>query len=89
MKNNLENLEIKNMLGKLVTMIDMLIPKKVSVSYIAENTCKSRQSVRQYLINNFNPEQDFWKEGGKLYVNRDTALIMLQRSNNKQLLNVA
>lgn len=83
--NNLEYLEVKRMLSQLSTMITMLIPAKVSVSYIAESTNKSRQSVRQYLINNFEPDKDFWNDGGKTYVNRDTAIAMLSRSATKAL----
>jgi len=83
--NSLEYLELKNMLGKLSTMISMLIPQKVSVSYLAETTNKSRQSIRQYLINNFEPEKDFWNKGGKIYVNRNTAISILAKANNAQM----
>lgn len=91
MKNtkNLEYLELKNMLGQLATMINMLIPKKVSVSYLAESTGKSRQSVRQLLLNNFEPDKDFWNEGGKTYVDRETAITILSRANNKKMLAAA
>jgi hypothetical protein len=83
--NNLEYLELKNMLSQLATMLNLLIPKKVSVSYLAESTGKSRQSVHKYLMNNFEPEIDFWREGGKTYVNKDTAISILQRSNSKKI----
>jgi hypothetical protein len=84
-KNNLEYLEMKKILGQLVTMINMIIPTKVSVSYLAESTNRSRQSVRQYLINNFEPEKDFWNEGGKIYVSKDAAISILQRANNTRI----
>lgn len=84
-KNNLEYLEMKKILGQLVTMINMIIPTKVSVSYLAESTNRSRQSVRQYLINNFEPEKDFWNEGGKTYVSKDAAISILQRANNTRI----
>ena len=77
-----EYLEIKNYLTQLATMLEMLIPRKVSVSYLAESTEKSRQSIHQYLMNNFEPEKDFWKEGGKTYVSKDAAISIMQRANN-------
>jgi len=82
---NNEYLEIKSYLTQLATMINMLIPQKVSVSYLVENTGKSRQSIHQYLINNFEPEKDFWREGGKTYVSKDAAISILQRTNNERI----
>lgn len=84
--NNLEYLEMKQMLGQLVTMINMIIPTKVSVSYLVESTGNSRQSVRQYLINNFEPDKDFWLEGGKTFVSKDAAISILERANTKKML---
>lgn len=80
-----EYLEIKSYLTQLATMLNMLIPAKVSVSYLAESTGKSRQSVHQYLMNNFEPEKDFWKEGGKVYVSKEAAISILQRANNVRI----
>jgi len=84
--NNLEYLELKNMLGQLATMLNMIIPTKVSVSYLAESTGKSRQGIRQFLINNFEPEKEFWNEGGKTFVSKNVAITILQKSSNTQLL---
>lgn len=83
--NNIEYLELKGMLGQLVTMIDMLIPQKISVSYLAESTNKSRQAVRQFLLNNFEPEVDFWNEGGKTYVSKTAAITILERANIQKM----
>ena len=85
-QNNLEYIEVKRMLSQMATMLKMIIPNKVSVSYLAESTNKTRQSVRQYLINNFEPDKDFWNEGGKTYVSKDVAISILSRSNNNQML---
>lgn len=79
---NNEYVEIKKYLTQLATMLEMLIPKKVSVSYLAENTGKSRQSIHQYLMNNFEPDRDFWREGGKVFVSKDAAISIMQRANN-------
>ena len=84
--NNLEYLEMKQMLGQLVTMINMIIPQKISVSYLAESTGKNRSSVRKYLINNFEPDKDFWQEGGKTFVSKQAAISILQRANTKKML---
>lgn len=84
--NNLEYLELKRMLGQLATMLNMIIPKKVSVSYLAESTCKTRDGIRKYLLNNYEPEKDFWNEGGKTYVARDVAIVILQKSSNTKML---
>ncbi len=83
--NNIEYIEIKGMLGQLATMIDMLIPQKISVSYLAESTNKSRQAVRQFLLNNFEPEVDFWNEGGKTYVSKTAAITILERANIQKM----
>jgi hypothetical protein len=82
---NNEYLEIKSYLTQIVSVINMLIPKKVSVSYLAESTGKSRQAIHQYLMNNFEPEKDFWREGGKTYVDRETAISILQRSTHEKI----
>jgi len=82
--NNLDYLEMKRMFSQLATMINMLIPTKVTVSYLSESTNQSRQAIRQYLINNFEFEKDFWNEGGKTYVSKDVAMNILQRANNKK-----
>jgi len=84
--NNLEYLEMKQLLGQLVTMVNMIIPKKVSVSYLAETTDQSRQAIRQFLINNFEPEKDFWLEGGKTFVSKEAAITVLERANTKMML---
>jgi len=86
---NNEYLEIKSYLTQLATMINMLIPTKVSVSYLAETTGKSRQAIHQYLINNFEPEKDFWREGGKTYVSKNAAISIMQRNTNSNMLKAA
>ena len=85
-QNNLEYLEVKQMLGQLVTMINLIIPTKVSISYLVDSTGNSRQSVRQYLLNNFEPDKDFWNEGGKTFVSKQAAVSILERANTKKML---
>ena len=79
-QSNMDYLELKGMISKQLGMLQMLIPQKATVSYLAESTGKSRQSIRQFLIKNFEPEVDFWNKGGKMYVSQDTAVAVLMRS---------
>lgn len=60
-------------------LIEIFIPKKVSLSYLVENTGKSRQALREYVINNFDYKTDFWKEGNKIFVSRNVATAILKR----------
>jgi hypothetical protein len=76
----MDYLELKGMISKQIGMLQMLIPQKATVSYLAESTGKSRQAIRQFLIKNFDPEEDFWTKGGKIYVSQDTAVAVLMRS---------
>ena len=83
-KNNLnpiEYLEIKSMFCELTNMVKMLIPQKATISYLSETTGKSRQSIRQLLINNFEPEVDYWHKGGKIFVSQRVAITILTRSS--------
>ena len=81
LSNTTEYLEIKGMLSELKRMIKMLIPQKASVSYLAETTGKSRQSISQFLINNFEPEVDYYIDGGKMYASQKAAITILMRSS--------
>lgn len=76
-----EYFEIKGMLSDLTYMVKMLIPQKASVSYLSETTGKSRQSIRQFLINNFQPEEDYYLDGGKMYASQKAAITILMRSS--------
>ena len=53
------------------------------------HTGKTRQSIRLFLLNNFEPDIDFWKEGGKLYVSREVATTILTRANLQDMLKAA
>ncbi|MCG3666098.1 hypothetical protein L5F09_10060 [Aliarcobacter butzleri] len=79
--NPTEYLELKGMLSNLTHMVEMLIPKKASVSYLSDSTGKSRQSIRQFLINNFEPEVDYWLENGKMFASQKAVITILTRSS--------
>lgn len=69
--------EIKKLLLEQKVMLETLFPNKVSISFIKERTGLTRQGIRQKLINNFEPEVDFWQEGGKIFMSKSVALQLL------------
>ncbi|EFU68684.1 conserved hypothetical protein [Aliarcobacter butzleri JV22] len=79
--NTNEYIELKQLLSELKNMIRILVPQTASISYLSDLTGKSRQSIRQLLINNFEPEVDYWNKGGKIFVSQRVAIIILTRSS--------
>lgn len=71
-------LELKSLLLEQREYLKALFPEKVPLSFIKERTDLSRQAIRMKLINNFEIEVDFWKENGKIYVSKATALQLLK-----------
>ena len=69
--------EIKKLLLEQKVILETLFPNKVSISFIKERTGLTRQGIRQKLINNFEPEVDFWQEGGKIFMSKSVALQLL------------
>ena len=76
--NQTEYFEIKKLLLEQKVMIETLFPNKVSISFIKERTGLTRQGIRQKLINNFEPEVDFWHEGGKIFMSKKVAFQLLK-----------
>ena len=72
-----EYFEIKKLLLKKKKILETLFPNKVSISFIKERTGLTRQGIRDKLINNFQPEVDFWQEGGKIFMSKSVALQLL------------
>lgn len=75
--NQTDYFEIKKLLLEQKAMIETLFPNKVSISFIKERTGLTRQGIRQKLINNFEPEVDFWQEGGRIFMSKRVALQLL------------
>lgn len=73
-----EYLELKNLLLEQRTILRSLFPEKVSLSFIKERTGLTRQAIRMKLISNFEIEVDFWKENGKIFMSKATALQLLK-----------
>lgn len=76
---SIELLEIKQILLKQNEFLSLLIPQKMSVSRLCEITGKSRQSIRNYIINHFEPDVEFWVENGKITVSKEAAVQILAR----------
>lgn len=70
--------EIKELLLEQRNILKSLFPEKVSLSFIKERTGLTRQAIRMRLINNFELEVDFWKENGKIFMSKTTALQLLK-----------
>jgi hypothetical protein len=51
-----------------------LIPAELSLSELSNITEKSPNTLRKYVIANFEPEEDYKKKGGKIYVKQDVVL---------------
>lgn len=51
-----------------------LIPDELSLSEIAKIVGKTPNTLRKYLISNFEPETDFKKKSGKIFVKQDVIL---------------
>jgi len=73
-----EYLELKTLLLEQRTLLLTLFPEKVSLAFIKERIGLTRQAIRMRLINNFEIEVDFWKENGKIFMSKATALQLLK-----------
>lgn len=77
-----EFLELKNLLLENKAMLNMLIPKNGTVSYVVDVTGVARQTITSYLQNNFEPQVDYWKKNGKIFLSKNTTVFLLQRYGN-------
>lgn len=88
--NQIEYCEIKTLLleqREYLEIIKFLIPENFEISYVANKTKLSRQAIRQRLINNYEPEVDFWKKGAKIYMSQKVALQIINMRSNKCMKN--
>ncbi len=56
--------------------LKFLLPAEISLSDISHMVGKPNNTLRKYLISNFEPEVDYQKKDGKLYVKQDVVLCM-------------
>jgi hypothetical protein len=69
--------EEKQLLLKIlseITDLKALIPNELSLSEISNMTGKTPNTLRKYVIANFEPDEDYKKKGGKIYVKQDVVL---------------
>lgn len=66
--------EMKEIKRNQEYIIKLLSPKQYTVSKIAEITGKTRQAVRDWIINNAEPEVGFFKKDGKIIVSEEVAM---------------
>lgn len=67
---------------EIKSMMKLLLPQHFSISYLALQTGRSRQAIRDWLIRNGEPEVDYWQKGGKIIVSEKTALRYLSQRRN-------
>lgn len=73
---NVEDLNNQQLLLKILTKLEnleFLIPSEVSLSDLANSCKKENNTVRKYIIANYEPEKDFYKKGGKIFVGKEVA----------------
>ncbi|WP_418179785.1 hypothetical protein ACNSOO_04785 [Aliarcobacter lanthieri] len=56
------------------SFVKTIIPDELSLSEIAKIVGKSTNTLRKYIISNFEPDIDFKKKMGKIYVKQDAIL---------------
>ena len=74
------DLETKNELNQIKSLLSLLLPKEFTIRDLMVRTGKSRQAIIQYLERNYEPEVDYYKKNGKIYVKREVAAEIIQRS---------
>lgn len=72
--------ELKHLILEMKTKLDLFVsPGDIPISHIAKRTGKTRQAVREYLVNHYEPGKDFFKKNGKICVSEEVAIQLLQR----------
>lgn len=75
-----EFFELKNLLLEQRALLNILIPDDVPLSFICDRTGRSRQALREYLHYNYVENKDFYLKKGKIYIAKEAAVQILQRS---------
>lgn len=68
-------LEIRNKLDELM----FLIPSRIPLHNLADQLGQKYNTVYAYVTRNYEPEADFYKVGGKIYVVKDVALCVRKK----------
>ena len=65
--------EIRDLKDKYLTL-KSLVPKEISLSEVSRMVQKPNNTIRKYLLANFEPEVDFFKKAAKIIVKQDAVL---------------
>ena len=65
--------EIRDLKDKYLPLTS-LVPKEISLSEVSRIVQKPNNTIRKYLLANFEPEVDFFKKGAKIIVKQDAVL---------------
>ena len=57
-----------------IEKLNMLLPHELSLSEVSNLTGKPANTIRKYVIDNFEPEVEYKKKGGKIYLNQSIIL---------------
>jgi len=60
-------------------ILKLLSPKKYTIAKISEITGKTRQAVKDWLVNNAEPDVGFFKKDGKIFVSEEVALTYINQ----------
>jgi len=60
-------------------IISLLKPKEWTVSRVAELSGRTPQAVRDWLVNNAEPEVGFYYKNGKLIISEEVALTYINK----------
>ncbi len=72
--DTLENKKLLLRILKEINTLKILLPVELSLSELSNLTGKSPNTLRKYVISNFEPEEEYKKKGGKIYVKQDIVL---------------
>jgi len=72
--SEMEYSELRHELIEIKSILKLLLPKEYSIDYLVQQTGKSRQAIRSWLIRNGEPDVDFWGKNGRIIVSEKTAL---------------
>ena len=75
MSNNLkqEILELKRNQELIITLLTPVF----TISTVAKLSNRTPQAVRDWLFNNAEPDEDFYKKGGKIIISKEVALMYI------------
>lgn len=68
-------LEIRNKLE----ILEFLLPTEMSLSDLSKQLGKKSNTLYQTLTRNYEPEVEFYKKGGTIFVRRDVALALRRK----------